>query len=145
MGAQTGDGLLEARMKTYAATLPVFLENTGSDQTAQTGGGDPYVAFRVTTAPEAALELETGSDSRLSRQPGLAIAAIRIPLGSGTKSGLTHADAIAVLFRRQTLTSGGVTVQCREPNIRRVGPVSGGLYQIDVEVPFVRDEVFTVA
>lgn len=144
MGAQTGDALLEAQMQTYSS-LPVFLENTGAAQTAQTAGGNPFVVFRIATPPEAAFELETGADARESRQPGLAIASIHMPLAAGTKSGLTHADAIAALFRRQSFSTGNLVIQCREPNIRRVGQVSGGTYQIDVEVPFVRDELFTVA
>lgn len=71
----------------------------------------------------------------LHRNTGIIDIAIFVPLGSGTDVSKGHADFAMNIFRGWQ--SGGIT--CRTPYVTRAGEANGW-YQVNVTVPFFRDE-----
>jgi hypothetical protein len=59
-------------------------------------------------------------------------------LAQGDATALALADAAAGIFRNW----GGTNIRCRQPRIVNIGPDGQGWYQINVEIPFIRDELF---
>lgn len=94
--------------------------------------GTAWVRFRILDG--FGQQMSTGAVP-LHRNSGIIDIAIFVPQGTGTDVAKGHADFAAAIFRGWS--SGGVT--CRSPYIMRGGDVSGW-HQINVTVPFFRDE-----
>jgi len=140
MSEVTARKLIEARLATYAGAHEVYWVNTieQADITASAG----YIVASYRSAD--AFMAETNGSGGTFRHPGLLIASVFSPRGTGEGAGLTVADTIAALFRGKQDTSGTTKVVYRSPRIRDVG-ASGDWYQWDVEVPFERDTAFTTS
>jgi len=93
-----------------------------------------YVSFRIVHAFEDQASL---GDSPLFRAAGFLSIAIMTPEGTGTATAKKNADKIAAVFRGQTLSG----IIFRAPRIEEVGN-QNGYYQLNIIVPFQRDEVF---
>ena len=71
------------------------------------------------------------------RHPGLLVIQIFVAKNSGNGVALRYGDTIAALYRG--VTSGGI--KFRAATVREIGPTEGW-YQVNVEIPFERDEVY---
>lgn len=95
----------------------------------------PWCRFRVTNG--ASERMSVGAVTNLYRNLGIIFIQIFIPDDSDVTVGYGHADAAADIFRDW----GGATVQCRTPVIKEIGSEGSGYFQINVSVPFKRDEI----
>lgn len=101
---------------------------------------------RETPGPEVLWALFTVNDGQSDqaqygaqatyRHNGVATAALFAPLGTGTQASAELAQIISEAFRARTLDG----VRCLVPSIARIG-VRGGVYQMNVDIPFYADEV----
>lgn len=95
----------------------------------------PWCRFRVTNG--ASDRMSIGAGTNLYRNLGIIFVQIFIPDDTDVTVGYGHADVAAGIFRDW----GGATVQCRTPNIKEVGSDGLGWFQINVSIPFRRDEI----
>ena len=140
MSELTARALIEARLNGYTTTLSKYWPNTIEEADIT----DPDGYIRATYRSPDAFQAECGGSALLFRHPGLFIASIFVPRGTGAGAALTVADAIAALFRGKSDTSGTTSIIYRAPKVREVG-ANGDWYQVDVEVPVERDTRFTVS
>ena len=141
-----GKGLIEARLNdNYSGDREIFYPASVDDAPKPTQFADGYIKATFATGVTAAFQADTGAPSNPRfRHPGLLILSVFFPRGKGMAEGDAEAEALATIFRGQSDASGTTTVKYRAPNIRPVGP-SGSWYQIDVEIPFDRDTVYSVS
>jgi len=136
----TARTLIAQRMTGFTA-LPVYYPADGDKRPVRAGKG--WAEVNVQTSREAASQQETGADSVIFRHPGLVIVSVFTPARYGEVDGLTHAEEIAVLFRRKKDSQGTTDVLYRAPNVRSVG-LAGEYYQTDCEIPFRADVIYTI-
>lgn len=82
-------------------------------------------------------QITFGDIQNIHRAHGLVIVQVFSPLNIGDSEAMTIADAVAKIFRNWC----GTTVRCREAAKRVIGPDGHGWYQVNVIVPFQRDEL----
>lgn len=95
----------------------------------------PWCRFRVSNGASARLGI--GAGTAYERNLGIIFVQIFIPDDSDVTVGYAHADTVAGIFRDW----GGTTVQCRTPRIKEIGSDGSGYFQINVSIPFKRDEI----
>lgn len=78
-----------------------------------------------------------GATTNNFRTPGTLFVQLFDKPGAGDADILQRADEVAGIFRNWC----GTNVRCRVPTIRAIGDTSDGWYQVNVSVPFVRDEL----
>lgn len=92
---------------------------------------------RLSVLGGSAQQIDLG-DSATFRNLGVIVIQVFVPTDSGVVEAMGHADTAAAIFRRASFS--GIT--CRAPAVRRVGvDDSGTWYQVNVEIPFYRNEV----
>lgn len=123
---------IQTRFSTaWGATTPVSYPNV--DFTPPVDAA--WVQFSLLGG--AAQQVDLGTTATF-RNIGVIVVQIFVPTGSGVAVAMGHADSAAAIFRRASFS--GVT--CRAPAIRRVGvDDSDTWYQVNVEIPFYRNEV----
>lgn len=85
----------------------------------------------------AGSQISIGGRTNINRYTGTIIVQLFGPLDKGNGALLGHADTILGIFGNW----GGVNIQCRRGFIKDIGPDGNGFYQINVVVPFVRNEI----
>jgi len=113
----------------WGTTTPIAYENVPFTPPAET-----YVRLTILTGEERQASM---GDAPLYRHAGVIDVGIFAPIGSAAKSVAILADTIAEIFRGMQFA--GIT--CRAPSVRSLG-VQEGRYQVNVSVPFQRDETF---
>lgn len=96
----------------------------------------PWVRFSV--LPGEAFHATAGAPgANIVRHPGLITVQVFVPLNSGSVEALGLADDVAEIFRGYS----SVGIRCGAPWITHVGGAGDdGWYQVNVNIPFVRDE-----
>lgn len=97
----------------------------------------PWVKLNILN--DVATRTSLGSSPRY-RFGGLVSAQIFTPQGSGTKIGRGLADIIDLIFRDKQLPMENGSILCRTPSVKTIGVTDDGWYQINVNVPFLRDQ-----
>jgi len=98
--------------------------------------------LQVTILSADAAQVELGADRVVHRHPGIVTVQVFSPANWGDKTALDLADSVAALFRRATRSYAGGSIVFRTPSVRVIGKVDGGSFQVNVNVPFVRDHLF---
>ncbi len=93
--------------------------------------------LRLTVLNGASMQTTIGSPTNNHRMPGRIIVSVFTPLEGGVLPALQLADTVAGVFRNWS----GTNVRCREASVIQVGR-SSGWEQVNVSVPFKRDELF---
>lgn len=100
--------------------------------------------IRPTILPADARQVTMGTPgTRTYRHAGLLIIQVFIPKGTGDDEALELADSLCTLFRG--VAEGGVrygSERGEAPRVAVVGDDGKGWYQVNVHVPFMRDELF---
>lgn len=123
---------IESRFSTLFAGLPsahVVFDNISYTPVQ----GTPYVRLSIKSGDSERITI----GAREHRNVGLIIAQVFTPFGAGSNAGLVLADEIAAIYRDQEFDG----VLCRSASISVVGPTTDW-FQINVSIPFKRDEVF---
>lgn len=124
---------IEGRLAANFNTIPIRFEN-GPFQDVKTA----YCAIFVLRGEGHQITL--GNAPQLNRWAGLIVVQVFTPENTWTNLAAGYCDTIAGIFRRQEFSSGGSgLVRCRVPNVRTVG-VKNGWFQMNVEVPYIRDK-----
>jgi hypothetical protein len=95
----------------------------------------PWVRFNVLDADS--FQTTIGATTNNHRFVGIVVINIFVPLDVGNASALAMADVVAAIFRNWC----GSTVRCRAASVKDLGPDGNGWYQVNVVVPFQRDEL----
>lgn len=125
---------IRKRFKDEVATpqsLPTFYDNEGTEAKPADG---PWCRFSV--RPGEDFQVSTGGDSRRFRTPGVAVAQLFAPAGSGDKVLKELVDVVRVKFR--ALTADGVTY--RTPHEEVMGRDSKW-WQINVVCVWYADDI----
>lgn len=131
MGYATERQTIETRFNTqWASASPIAWDNVSYTPTT----GTSWVRFSILSGAAFQASLET---TPKYRHTGIIDIGIFTPEDGGTQTARTLADTAAAVFRGWS--SGGIV--CRAPYITRIGQ-SDGWYQLNVTVPFYRDEAF---
>lgn len=140
MGYTTEEQAIMTRVSTeWGSTTPVAWPNVDFDpETEAKSGNDwlPWVRISVIRGTGSAVQADIAESPR-HRHFGTLSADVFSPQGAGTAPALTLADSFAASFR--SVTAGGITY--RTPSMTTVGS-DGVWHQVNVSVPFYRDEVF---
>lgn len=112
-------------------TLPVAWPNVEYTPTV----GTPWTRITIFDNPSA--QVDIGSPLKTYRNTGLIIVQIFCELNKGNGTALGYADTVAGIFRNWC----GSTVRCRAPHVEDIGNDGHGWYQVNVSIPFVRDEL----
>ena len=117
----------------WADALPVAWPNKAFTPVTDT----PWVRFTIIDNPQ--YQVEIGNAVKTFRNTGLILIQIFADLDDGSTVPLTHADTIAAIFRNWC----GTSVKCRAASINNIGSDGNGWYQVNVSIPFVRDELIS--
>jgi hypothetical protein len=98
--------------------------------------GSPWVRFSLRSAD--ASQVGFGSSAVRDRFLGTVFVQVFTPIDQGASPALQIADDAAAALRRYS-TTGLFT---RTPLIQAIGPTGDGWYQVNVSVPYQRDEDF---
>lgn len=131
MSFQVEHNELRTRFSQQIGTTPVAWPNVAYVPIV----GTLWVRFNVVDGESTRTTI--GATTNNVRSLGLVIVQIFAPLDKGNAAALAKADAVAAIFRDWC----GSTVRCRTPSIKEVGPDGNGWYQVNVSVPFQRDEL----
>lgn len=94
---------------------------------------------RFSVLPGEAFHATAGAPGKnIIRHPGLIVVQVFVPFNSGSITAYDLADDVAGIFRNYH--SGGI--RCSAPWVTPVSPSAGeGWFQVNVNIPFVRDEL----
>ncbi len=135
MGYSTERQDIESRFATaWASTTPIAYQNVAFTPPA-TGS---WVRLAILNGDAQQASLGSGQADTLYRQAGVISVSVFTNLNQGTNAARALADQAAAVFRGVDFGSG---IKCRAPRIADVG-VDGKFYQMDVSVPYYRDESF---
>lgn len=100
----------------------------------------------VTIQNGDAAQLDLAGPYSTHRHPGMVVVQVFVPANWGDKTALDLADEVAALFRRQQVSLKVDEVEkgamvFRSPSVRVIG-VDGAFFQVNVNVPFVRDYIY---
>lgn len=98
-------------------------------------GSAMWVRFRIIDAD--AFQTSIGAPTNNHRHVGIVSIEIYAPEDIGNGAALVLADTIANGFRNW----GGTSVQCRAASVKDVGPDGHKWWQVNVTIPFKRDEL----
>ena len=82
-------------------------------------------------------QVDFGANLKNHRYPGLIFVQVFIPMDEGDALALQRADEVASIFHRWR----GTNITCKTASVRRIGSTGDGYYQVNVFIPFVRDEL----
>lgn len=97
----------------------------------------PWIRFAVIDGDARILELGANKIKTAHRMPGLIVIQLFDALQAGDGPIRTLADTAAAIFRNW----GGATVQCFAATVKTIGDDGKGWYQVNVSIPFTRDEL----
>jgi hypothetical protein len=105
----------------------------------------PNVSFTPPSTAWVRLTILSGEESRLTfgaetnnyRNVGVIVIQVFTPANQGNAAALALADQAAAVFRGWC----GATVRCRSATMREIGPDAAGKYQVNISIPFQRDEL----
>ena len=120
----------------WGATTPVAYEN--EPFTPPTDAS--YAVLNV--KPDDAFQNEIGSPGVQFRHPGLIFVMIFSPPDTGNNAALALADTAAAIFRRKRSTIVDGRILYRSPSIKPIGLTDEGWFQVNVTIPYIRDEFF---
>ena len=129
---------LESRFNTQWATyttsadVPIAWDNVEYAPVT----GTTFIRFSV--YPGDAYQVSLG-DRPLHRVVGIIDIGIFVPQGQGTETARDLADIAAEIFRNWQDTTN--KIRCRSPYLTRIGEEEGW-FQMNVTVPYIRDELF---
>lgn len=98
----------------------------------------PSIWLRLSILDGESFQTTIGAETNVHRSVGIIIVQIFGPANEGDKDTLAMADTVAAIFRNWC----GTTVRCRAATVKAIGPDGQGWYQVNVSVPFKRDELF---
>ncbi len=124
---------IEKRMQDNFATLPVSYDNVNFTPPSS-GNSSGWVAFHILEEDSNRINIGLSGTHRMI---GSIIAAIYVPLNTGTNSIRGYADDIAAIFRDKQFS--GIT--CREAKVTNQGEIKEW-YQLDVLIPFYWDGTY---
>lgn len=78
-----------------------------------------------------------GASTNNFRTPGTLFVQLFDKPGIGDAAILQKADEAAAIFRNWC----GTNVRCRAPHMKNIGATSDGWYQVNVNIPFIKDEL----
>ncbi len=118
---------------------PVDFENVEPVDRLKTArdAGNPWVRLTINNGEADVAAL--GGSTLLYRHTGVITVQIFTEIGIGTEKARDLADKAAAIFRGKRITHNGTTVKCYAATARPAGS-TGGWYQINVTIPFIRDE-----
>jgi hypothetical protein len=123
---------IRARFNTiWDDTLPVAWPNKAFTPIIDS----PWVRLTIIDNPQ--YQVEIGNAAKTFRNTGLIVVQVFTTLDEGDSVALGHADTIAAIFRNWC----GTSVKCRAASIFNIGNDGNGWYQVNVSIPFVRDEL----
>ena len=132
MGYEAERQAIESRFTTqWASATNIAYDNVDYTPTPD----QAFVTLRI--LPDGSVQASLG-DSPLFRHPGIIIVGVFVSQGQGTKIARDFADTAMAIFRSAPVFSG---ILCRAPYMEVIGEKEGW-YQIDVIVPFQRDESY---
>ena len=94
-----------------------------------------YVRFSIANGDSKLMDI--GSEIKTYRNIGIIYLSLFCPPNTGNGQIMIQADNMANIFR----SWNGQSVKCRTPSIKHIGTVSDGWYQVNVVIPFQRDEL----
>jgi len=122
---------IQNRFKSLIGTTPVEYPNISLTPT-------PSVLWvRLTVLNGESRQTTIGETTNNHRMVGLIVVQIFGEKNKGNSETLAMADAVAAIFRNWC----GSTVRCQAATVKEVGPDGLGRYQVNVSVPFKRDEL----
>lgn len=132
MSAVSGHKNIKNRLNTqWGASTPVAWPNVAFKPVTD------QAWIRLTIKDGPCHRVELGAGQIHERGGGTIYVQVFVPEGKGTSPALTLADQIAAIFREWTYDN----IACRTPSIRDFGSDGNGWYQVNVETPFIRDEI----
>ena len=132
MGWASERKAIEARMSANWATTPIKYENAPLQELTAA-----HIGLFIRPGDRAQVTL--GSNPTI-RSISIIIVQIFVPQESGLVLARTYADTIAAIFDRlQFMTDDNDLISCQTASIDVVGE-SGGMYQVNLTVPYSRNE-----
>jgi hypothetical protein len=95
----------------------------------------PWVRFRISGGD--AKRLTIGGGTNWHRNAGIIFVQLFVPIETGDAVITQYADVICDMFRDWC----GTNITCRTPVVKEVGPDGSGYFQVNVNIPFHRDEL----
>lgn len=106
--------------------------------------GSPWI--RVAIIEGESFQLTLGGPTNVHRHPGVVYVSVFVPQNTGDAAVRLLADQVAAIFRSVAVdgTDGGTdeVLRFRTPRLRPMGSADGVYYQMNCEVPYVRDAIF---
>lgn len=122
----------------WGTTTPIAWPNIDFDPDTDVGDSDPgFIRVTILRGPLSATQADMAENPRYRHEGTLAIQ-VFVPANEGSGPALSLADTLADGFRG--ITADGITYRAPAPD--PVG-VSGAWYQVNLWIPFYRDEVFS--
>lgn len=119
--------------------IPVAYENVDFTPPEQSGiSQGAWVRLSIRNGDSNQISFG-GGDKGLHRAMGLIIVQCFVPEGKGEFLVRQLADYASAIFRSVSMSNG---IKTKSPRVSYQGN-SGGYYQLNVEVPYWRDEVFS--
>jgi hypothetical protein len=119
-------------MAIVSATTPIDWPNVKLDPKPK---DKVWVRFNIQDA--GTIQTTFGATTNNHRSLGIVVIQVFEPEDKGDAGALAMADTVAAIFRNW----GGSTVRCREASKKVVGLDGHGWYQINVNIPFQRNEL----
>lgn len=129
---QQHDELTQAFNLLWADRTPVDWANVQFDMPAN----GSWARFRILDGDSN--QLTIGATTNSHRHVGVIVVSLFTELGKGDATIIALADIVADGFRNWI----GSYSHCRQPSIKEIGPDGQGWYQINVSIPFSRDELY---
>lgn len=134
MSYQTENNELRARFNTqWGDRIPVAWPNASFTPPNPIS---PWCRFSITEGESQRTTF--GANTNNVRHTGIIYIQIFTPSNTGDGVALQRADEAAGIFRKWC----GTNITCRDASIKVVGSTGDGWYQINVSIPFIRDELF---
>lgn len=100
-----------------------------------------WIRVSIKSSPAFRIELGRTGSVATHRAPGMVFLQVYGPPNTSDVAIRTLADSLAALFRDQVVNFSGGSVKFRTPTIEDIGH-DGTQYQLNVSIPFIRDEVY---
>jgi hypothetical protein len=125
---------IEARLAAAWTVTPIRYENAPFKETTA-----PYIALYVLDGEGHQVSLQAAP---LRRWVGIITIQIFVPQDTGTRVAKGYANTLGAIFDRAEFSSGASgLIRSRIPSIREIG-ILNGWYQVNVDVPFIRDKAY---
>lgn len=132
MSFADGQSQIRARLAAqWGITTPVDWPNSGFVPVI----GVPWIRLKVKEGRTR--QVDIGDRKKTFRTPGFIYVQVFTATNIGNGPALALGDQVAAIFRNWC----GSSVKCYAASVQDIGPDEKGWYQVNVEVPFVRDEL----